>query len=170
MSSVAVCNKILDMLVSTSFRFRPKTFEVFEKGKLLAETFIALDNEERRSAIIYQKPDVGAKLRSLSGYMAETAIETKDISWIKSAIVLNVIDDFEKDYRENYRYLVLAAYAAKEINVDFSLICSSIITFTSDRASSYLNGFIKRDDSLNKLAAVGIKVVEVDGKVRFVPM
>jgi hypothetical protein len=154
---------------STSFRFRPKSPEVFERARALTQSYEAMSAAERlelQSAL----RGVSSKLLALSGYIAEVAISERDESWIRAGIVLHVIEDFSVDYRNNTRFLVLISHAAKALSVNLSDICSSVSPIASQRARNSLEGFLGRDESLNRLQGIGIKTEIVDRKLRFVPI
>jgi hypothetical protein len=159
---------MLAWLASASFRFRPKSLEPLDKGLRLAKFFEAL-SEHDRSTVLVRIQEAGRKLLTLSGFMAEEAINTNDSSWIRAAIVLHIMEGFGIDYRENVRYLVLIAHAAKKIGVDLHDVTNPLMQCASPRARSYLNEFLSREDKLNSLASFGMKESIVDGRFRFVP-
>ncbi len=170
MGAIKKIGEILKWLESVSFRFKPKSSEPFDKGLLLAKFFEGLSNTDRSSVLKRLQANTANKLLPLSAFMAEKAIDTSDSSWIRAAVILHIIEDFRKDYRENIRYLVLIAYAAKEIKVDFHQIVSSVLSLASVRTHGHMNDFLARDDELNKLESFGIKAVKVNNKSRFVPV
>ena len=170
MNHFDICSEILSSIASMSFRFRPKTDEPFQKGLQLARAFEKLSESERNQILAQIHPGLDMKLLALSGFMAEAAINNKDISLIKPAIVLHVLENFQKDYRENIRYLVLVAFAAERLGTNFHSIVKSILPLASERARNGLVDFSARDDGLNKLSSFGIREDSADGTFRFVPI
>jgi len=170
MSSKKSVSEALEWLDAASMRFRPKTSEALDRGLSLAREFEALSLSDRLSVQEHIPASLHQKLFALSGYMAEAAINDHDAKWIGAAICLHLIEDFGKDYRENFRYLVLVAYAAKKVNVDLKKVIDSLLPFASERASSYLIDFSHRDNGVNNLSSFGVKEEVIDNKSRFVPM
>ena len=162
------CRELLDELNKTSLRFRPKTPDILDKGRQLALEFESLLPDERDLIKGELDSSVSSKLLSLSGYLAEMAINTKEPSWINAAITLQLIEDFRSDYRNNFRYLILIAYAANKIGANFSSIVDPILALASTRTGNYLRDFVGRDDSLNTPSSVGLRATEVEGKIRFI--
>ena len=169
MNSISEINDIIDWFEPISFRFRPKSLEPLEKGRLLANIFDDLSDSDRLTVVRDLKNNMANKFFALSAFMAEHAIDTKDPSWIKAALVLHIIEDFRTDYRENIRYLVLIAYAAKKIGVDLNKTVGLLLPLTSKRAHLHLKEFISRNDELNTLKSVGVKETKTDGMTRFAP-
>jgi hypothetical protein len=168
MNYLQQCTEILTLLTTVSFRFRPKTDDTVRKGMKLAAAFEQMPADERIKLVPLVTP-VELKLMGLSGFMAEAAINTRDAAFIRAALLLHVLEDFRKDYRENYRYLVLIDYAARELGVDFRAVIESVMPLASVNAKVRLAGFAARDAELNALSSFGIKAEVVDGLVRFSP-
>lgn len=162
--------KLLKWLESVSVRFRPKSADTFEKVLYFTDSFKRLSESEKSELVSSVSAEVSKKLLAFSAFFAELALATSEMRWIKGAIVLHVIEDFRKDYRENFRYLVLVAYAAKNIKADFAGVVQSVIESASNRARSYLDDFVGRDQELNELEKFGIKVELVNNQPRFVQM
>lgn len=160
----------LKWLESVSVRFRPKSMDTFKKVLDFTESFERLSESEKAGLVSYVSDEVAKKLLAFSAFFAELALATSEMRWIKGAIVLHVIEDFRKDYRENFRYLVLIAHAAKSIQADFSGVIQSVIGSASNRARDYLNDFVGRDQELNELDKFGVKVEVVNSQPRFVQM
>lgn len=170
MSYFKICSDALTSLDSVSLRFRPKTNEFVENGRLIAESFEKSSEGERARLLGAVSPSLAMKLLGLSGFMAEAAINSLDNSLIRSSILLHVVEDFRKDYRENYRYLVLIAYAANQLGVDIRHDFEFVEPLASERAAKFLKNFMYRDDDLNSLGAFGIKADASGGVFRFVPI
>lgn len=170
MSSINEINDICDWFEPISFRFRPKSLEPLEKGRLLAIVFDDLSDSDRQTVVRDLQKNMADKFFALSAFMAEHAIDTKDPSWIKAALVLHIIENFRTDYRENIRYLVLIAYAAKKIGADLSKTVGLLLPLTSERARLHLKEFISRNDELNNLKSAGVKEIKTDGATRFDPI
>lgn len=169
MNSLNACTNALVTLTSTSLRFGPKSNSAIENGKLLADAFSRLSTNDREKVLGLVKPDLGMKLIALSGFMAEAAINRNDVFLIEAAVVLHVIDGFREDCRENIRYLVLVAFAAKRLGVDLSNVAAPALLLASNRAKQALSEFLLRDDELNNLSSFAMSTDVVDGVFRFVP-
>lgn len=160
----------LDWLDTASMRFRPKTAETLNRGLSIAKAFEALPLSDRLSIQEQMSTSLQKKLFALSGYMAEAAINDHEPRWIEAAVCLHLVEGFSKDYRENFRYLVLVAYAARRINVDLKKVIDSLLPLASEKAKSYLIDFSQRGDGVNNLSSFGVKEEVIDNKSRFVPM
>jgi hypothetical protein len=169
MSYFKICSDALHSLDSASLRFRPKTDEPVENGRVIAESFERSSESERERLLDAVSPSLAMKLLGLSGFMAEAAINSLDKSLIRSSILLHVVEGFRKDYRENYRYLVLIAYASNQLGVDVKHEIESILHVASSCAAKCLKDFMSRDDDLNSLGSFGIKADVSGGVFRFVP-
>jgi len=160
----------LAWLDANSMRFRPKTSEAIDRGLSIAKAFEALQPSDRLSIRERISASLHQKLFALSGYMAEAAINEHDPEWIEAAICLHLIEGFDKDYRENFRYLVLVAYAAKKIGVDLKEIIDSLLPLATEKARSYLIDFSQRGGGVNNLSSFGVREEVIENKSRFVPM
>jgi hypothetical protein len=170
MSSKESVIEALDWLGTASTRFRPKTSEIVDKGLFIATAFEAMSQNDRVSIQEKVSPSLQQKLFALSGFMAEDAINDREPKWIEAAVCLHLLEDFGKDYRENFRYLVLVVYAAKKINVDFKNVIEKLLPLASMRSKSHLMDFLGRGDGVNSLSSFGIKEEILDNRSRFVPM
>lgn len=169
MSNFQDCADLLAWLAGVSLRFRPKTGDTVGRGMKLAAAFERLTPEERLKLVPLVTPEVGQKLMGLSGFMAEAAVNQRDPELIRAALMLHVLEDFRKDYRENYRYLILVDYAARYLSVDFQALIETAIPLASVHAEVRLTGFAARDAQTNQLASFGLKGEVVDGAFRFSP-
>lgn len=170
MSSFETCSGALGKLDSVSLRFRPKTNAPIDNGIVIATSFAQSTEKDRNRLLEAISSSLTMKLLGLSGFMAETAVNSHDESLIRSAVLLHIVEDFRKDYRENYRYLVLIAHASKMLGVDLKSIVASVEEVASERAGRYLRDFVSRDDDLNKLESFGIRADIAEGVFRFVPL
>lgn len=160
---------VIDWLKSLNVRFRPKSLEKFQEISAFTQIYVNLSDAGRDKFRLAFSDAATKKLLPLSAFCAEFAMETNDADWLKVAILLQVIEDFRIDYRENIRYLVLIAYGANSIGADFNKIINEVLSIASTRTQGYLNDFINRDVELNTLDKFGIQVSLVDGRPRFVP-
>jgi len=169
MSHKESLEQLLLSLTSASTRFRPKNPELVDKSLQAAELYAETSVDGRQTISSEVSPELRKKLFAISGFMAEEAMNTKDQKWIRGAVLLQLIDDFGGDYRENFRYLVLVNYAAKKIGVNMIDVVDSVMPIASNRSRGFLQDFCQRDDSLNGLASFGVREDIVDGLSRFVP-
>lgn len=169
MSQKETLEQLLISLTTASTRFRPKNSDLVDKSLQAAELYAEISADDRQSISSEVSPELRKKLQAITGFMAEEAINTKDRKWIRGAVLLQLIDDFGGDYRENFRYLALVNYAAKKIGVSMIDVVGSFMPLASNRSRGFLQDFCGRDDSLNGLASFGVKEDVVDGLSRFVP-
>jgi hypothetical protein len=161
--------QMLAALTAASTRFPPRNSALVDESSRLAELYAQASLGDRQEIASKASPELRRKLQAISGFMAEEAMNTKDRKWIRGAILLQLIDDFSGDYRENFRYLALVNYAAKKIGVSMIDVVDSVMPLASSRSGGFLQDFCRRDDRLNGLASFGVKEDVVDGISRFVP-
>lgn len=169
MSKRETLDQLLGWLDTTSTRFRPKDSELVDKGLQAAELYAEISSEDRCSVSKEVSAQLGRKLLSVSGFMAEKAINTHDGKWVRGALLLHLINDFRDDYRDNFRYLVLVDYASNKVGVSMGGMIDSVIPFASNRSRGFLRDFSQRDGKLNELASFGVREDVVDGTSKFVP-
>jgi hypothetical protein len=161
----------LSNLESLSLHFRPKPEVKIEIASGLTNALFEMDDEERKMVLDETAAlDVRKNLLSMSGYLAEAAVNTARCELITYALAMHAIEGFGKDCRENIRYLVLIEFSVKKIGVDFENVIRSVASVASPNVNRYLVEFCARDSSLNKLDAVGVKEDTSTGLFRFVPM
>lgn len=153
-----------------SWRRSPPAGEQIELAATLAESF-----EQMSRSDIYQEQlniaasQVGKKILSLSGYLAETAINKNDTEIIMLALMMHVAEGFRVDYRESIRYLILIDHAARRLGIKLKPLILSVIALASPQAKKRLKEFSHRTDDLNSLASMGVKEDGPPGEIRFVP-
>ncbi|MGI4792752.1 MAG: hypothetical protein ACRYG8_01445 [Janthinobacterium lividum] len=134
----------------------------------LAEGFLKLSADERSALHGALSNKVRFKLLVLSGYMAEAAIDDQSEALVRVGALMHIIEDFESDYRENFRYLVLLAQASAQIGANFGQLITSLSNTMTKRAREYFTDFLDRDPSLNELRLFGIQQLYQDGATAFV--
>lgn len=159
----------LNWLEKLNVRFRPNTEQVFNALLEFTDKFENLSKIERTTFVDLVSDDVAKKLLSLSAFVSEYAMSVKSEKWLRVALVLHIIVDFRKDHRENYRYLILIAYASSTLKVSMKKICDDIMDSASLRAQSGLIDFLSRDKELNQLYKYGIRVSCENEIYKFVP-
>lgn len=170
MSQNESLEQLLSWLTTVSTRFHPQNSDLVDKCLRAADLYTEMSADERHTVSGEVSQELRSKLLAASGFMAEKAINTADPKWIRGSVLLHLIDDFGGDYRENFRYLVLANYASRKIGVSMIDIVRSVLPVASNRSCKYLKDFCERDESLNKLAVFFVREDIVDGISRFVPM
>jgi len=169
MSKRETLDQMLGWLDAASTRFRPKDSGLVDRGLQAAELYAEVSSEDRCSVSKEISAQLGRKLLSVSGFMAEKAINSNEGKWVRGALLLHLINDFRDDYRDNFRYLVLVNYASNKIGLSMGDMIDSVIPFASNRSRDFLRDFSKRDDKLNELACFGVREDVVDGMSKFVP-
>ena len=159
---------LLQTLAGVSLRFRSENSEAEDLGLAIADEFAALPRADRAIVTGSLDPATGQKLVSLSGRLAERAMNTRDPAWLKAALTLHVIEDFRNDYRENIRHLVLVSHAAIRIDADLATMIAELEPIGSTEAAGRLLDFARRDRSSTMLTAYDIEEEVANGKSRFV--
>ena len=161
----------LAALEQTSMRRRPATADQIAIGSTLSESFEAMTVAERTSAReLASKSNMGKKLLSLSGYIAEVAINLSRPDLLRVGLVLQAIEGLESDYRENTRYLILIAFAACNLGVALRPIVGSVLGLAPEHGRARLEEFASREFRPEELKAFGLKIDGAPGGFRFVPI
>ncbi|UPG89474.1 hypothetical protein L2Y96_19070 [Luteibacter aegosomaticola] len=135
----------------------------------IAKLYSDLSVPDRQLVSTKLGSSIRKKLLHASGRMAEEAMNDGDRRWIQIAVVLNVIEGFEVDYRENFRCMVLVRHAARYLGVDMAEVVEFAMTLASGQSKQQLEIFVSRDDTQNRIEKVEVGVERVDGRWRFVP-
>lgn len=159
---------LIEELEPISLRFRPKNDDQLGMCVRISDCFASLNDHERKVAVAFNFDKLSQKLLTLSGYIAEAAIDKGDKTILNTALMLHVIEDFRIDYRNNIQYLVLINFAAIRLNVELGLIARPLINLGSARASLQLANFLNRDQELNELQKFGVLADDSSGSFRFV--
>jgi hypothetical protein len=160
---------LLQSLGAASTRFRPKSSKLIDTGLRLVELYLEAPEYDRRAISGETSSEIGKKLLALGSFMAEEAMNTNDPKWIRASVLLHLIEDFSDDYRENFRHLILANYAAVKIDANMRDVIDGVIPYSSERAAKFMKVFRDRDGSLNGLASFGVREDFNDGRFKFVP-
>lgn len=157
-------------LDALGLRRRPPAEQQVELGAALARNFEKMSPPDRdREQAEIATSSMGGKILSLSGYLAETAVNRDDPAIVRIALMLHVVEDFRGDDRENIRYLVLIAHAARKLDFALGPVILSVSALGSPRAREHLQAFSRRTDEQNSLASFGVKEDGAPGEFRFVP-
>ena len=170
MDAITKFREGMAVLDSTSLRHRPRADVQITIGSVLAENFQAMSASDRDA--VWQGlagSSTAKKLLSLSGYLAEVAIDNRNPELIRVGLILHAIENFQQDDRENIRYLALIAYAARKLGVTLGPVIASLSGLASERAGTRLKGFADREFEPNLLMSMGIKADDTQGAFRFVP-
>lgn len=168
--SLSSIDVLLKSVAATNFQFHPKDSKLFDLGSDVADAFMRLSSSDQRAIVTALGSHCAKNLLALSGLLAEHAINMADQKWLSVAIILQIIEDFRNDYRENFRFLVLISHAASRIGASLNRIISDLLPIASAQAANDLRGFIQRDESLNRLEAYNIREEIIDGKSKFVSL
>jgi hypothetical protein len=160
-------NDIFQLLNSIRVRSKPKSMNIFNKTLCFTELFEKLKKTEQTEIIEVFTDIEAGKLLTLSVSLAEVAMLTGNVKWINGAIILQIIEDFRIDYRNNVRHLVLIDRSAIYINTNLAEVVKKNIHMASSRASFQLTNFIERSKSLNKISDYGKKIDIIDNKPMF---
>ncbi|HKP60384.1 MAG TPA: hypothetical protein VJV78_26845 [Polyangiales bacterium] len=120
-----------------------------------------------------------AKLRSLlsdpearqvassSVVAAEQALATRDPSWLTWSLWAHDVEQFRQDPRDNIRALSVTDYAAQQLGIDGPELFRSVAQQVSPSSAAQLRAFAARSPDLRALSVMGVRPVEIDGRVRF---
>lgn len=160
----------LAVLESTSLRRRPPIDDQIAISSKLAEGFEGMSASEREaSRKILSDSTLAKKLLSLSGYIAEVAISLNRPELLRIGLVLHTIEGLEHDYRENMRYLILIAFAARKLGVALRPLINSVIVLAPEPGRVHLDEFSHREIGPNLLRSFGLKADDTPGAFRFIP-
>ena len=150
-----------------NFRHRPLDAEAIWQAKSIAEEYLQLTETEKKSAREAVTPAVAGKLISLSGLLAEFAVNSEGKEWINIGIVLQIVEDFNLDYRENIRRLVLLNDAAARLFMDFKSAIATLRPHMTERSAKGLLGFAERDERINNLRSFGVRAETSGGIFKY---
>lgn len=76
-------------------------------------------------------------LMCFDGILFKKAMLTKDVTWLRGALILHIIEDFREDYRENLRSIQYwkAQFQYSEMSMD--MVLSEIISLAAPRGLLY---------------------------------
>lgn len=83
---------------------------------------------------------------------------------------MHILDNFEFYSRDNIRYLVLVAFASKELGFDYRACIDRIIGIAAERGAKRLMEFSARSDAVNALEKFHVRLESGDGRARFVSL
>jgi hypothetical protein len=169
MDSTESLSDVVRALESFSTRFRPKDRTAVEAATSIAGVFLQSSIQERVDLESVITSTISRKLFALSGFVAEEAVTEKDPSLIETAVLMHLVEGFTLDYRENYRYLVLIVDAAKRVGTNLNDVLSKLEPLANDLSKQALQGFARRDQSLNILESFGIRGEMVGDKFQYSP-
>lgn len=134
----------------------------------LADWYTKIEEDQRafaRNSISNTKSNL--KILNFSVYLSEMAYNEKQERHILTALILQSIEDFRWDPRENIIYLAIVWHVIQYLNLDAKTVFDKIISISSENAKSYLNEFYNRPAELKSLKAMGLKAVVKDSKILF---
>jgi hypothetical protein len=160
----------LAILEAMSLRRRPTVDDQVALSSKLVESFDGMSAKEREEvrSVLFDSA-LRKKLLSLSGYMAEVAINLQRPDLLRVGLALNAIEGLSDDFRENTKYLILIAFAAGKLGVALSPIVTSVLSLVSEDARVRLDEFSRRDFGTNLLSSFGLRADGEPGNFRFVP-
>ncbi len=146
----------LAILEATSMRRRPNVDDQVALSSKLVESFEEMSAEEREEirSVLFDLA-LRKKLLSLSGYIAEVAINMRRPDLLRVGLALNAIEGLNDDFRENTKYLILIAFAACKLDVAFGPIVTSVLSLVSEDVRVRLDEFSRRDFAENLLSSFG---------------
>jgi len=160
----------LALLKRTSLRFKPVAPEIRYLGFDIFRHYVGLSDDDRERVRESIDDACSKKLLSMSGVLAEEAMNSSDVDWIAASIGMHAIENFRYDYRENYRHLVLAYFASSVMETDLADVVREIESIFSPGGAKCMLDFCGRDDAINRLWSFGIEVKMVDGRRTFAPI
>jgi hypothetical protein len=166
MNNLTRCFDIATELENHAKRHKRKfdvTIEVIKEFTLLYKD-LSVQNRLKVQEFL-SDTRAGSALFLSSSALAIQAIDTQDSDWIVTALMTHVIEDFKKDYRENFLALDIIGYAMWRIDANFDLIWKQISPFVSEESSKY---FVFKNLGEHLLTSKGLIESKVNGKTKFV--
>jgi hypothetical protein len=160
-------DELITYLKDNSVIFRPRNEDIYWNFLECTNIYESLNSEMRIEFQNKINEYIGNKLLSFSAFLSEYAIHTDNSKFIRSALLLHSMEDFQSDYRNNYRYIILIDYACKILKISIANLINEVIKVSSERAQDYWNGFLKRDKSLNELNKFKVELIYNDGYPNF---
>jgi hypothetical protein len=170
MTDLAMVQAELVALETFQTRVRPKSPDFVNAAFSLARDFTKIDASDRSVVLASVTDQLRKKLWAASLYMTEMAIDRDDSTWLEAALVMHVLDNFEFDSRDNIRYLVLVAFASKQLGFDYRACIDRIIGLAAGHGAKQLMEFSARPDAVNTLENFHVRLDVIDGRSQFVSL
>lgn len=169
MSPFDNCIEILSRIASMQLRW-PKNDEAAEAAHLLAESYLSLDSRQAADLRALIDDAMRRKLLGLAIRCAESALNSGDPTWVRTALIVQVIEGFDYDYRESLRVAVPIRYAAWKTAAPVARWLGKLRAMASESAASMLDQAYRRDSIRSDALQFGeLILVEKDGVLRFRP-
>lgn len=168
MSNLDKAIEQLSYIEIASLRFRTGADNLIECAGNVGELFENMNLSDRSAIESLISEKLSIKLMSLGIRMAENAINTGKVSWIKYAVIMHLLGGFKYDYRDNVRYLVPVRYAGSIMGVNCSELIDGLSHLSNSQVISDLSSAFNCDVDETVLARFSLKLAKVDGVVHFV--
>lgn len=164
------CLSILNSLGQISLRFRPKSHEPVEAFRAAMELAQRLSQEDIARLRGELGESMSFRLMYLSTLAAERAMNTREVHWLRAALMGHVVEGFQLDPRENYLRLYAVEYAAHRAALDLRANVRGLAPMMEKSVrKNFENAFSVRLGE-KALMAAGLAIETLaDGEVRFAP-
>ncbi|WP_227269865.1 hypothetical protein [Roseobacter weihaiensis] len=146
----------IEKIDASSVRFRKGMDEIIQDVSEVLLGWGHLSAAERKVFDGHLSRETGAKLLAISCRFAEKALDTQNTDFVDLAVLSHIAEGFRSDYRENYRYLVVADHAARRLGYSLQDSFAKSQNVASERTSSRMMDFFARDPDLNQLSVFGL--------------
>ena len=164
------CLGILNSLGQVSLRFRPKSHEPVEAFRAAME----LAQDLSQDGIARLRRELGEsmsfRLMYLSTLSAERAMNTREVHWLRTALMGHVVEGFLLDPRENYVRLYAVEYAAHRASIDLRVSVRGLTSLMDKSVrKNFANAFsVPLGEKALMAADLAIETLP-DGEIRFAP-
>lgn len=148
--------KSIDKIEGSSVRFRKGMDKNLEDVSEMLLVLGSLSADERQIFDEHLSRETGAKLLAISCRFAEKALDHRNTAFVDLAVLSHIAEGFSSDYRENYRYLVVADHAARRLGYSLQASFAKSQSFANERTSLRMMDFFARDPDLNQLSVFGL--------------
>ncbi|WP_299902319.1 hypothetical protein [uncultured Aquimarina sp.] len=100
------------------------------------------------------------KIILTSGKLALVAIKNKNQNFIRAALILQALENFQLDPRENILRLSLIWEVCKKLKLNFKEEINLVKQISSKRTITHLNEFYERPDYMKSLKTMGFCIMK----------
>lgn len=146
----------INKVAGSSVRFRKGMDDILEDASEALSQLGALSADEREVFDEHLSRETGAKLLAISCRFAEKALDHQKTDFVDLAVLAHIAEGFRTDYRENYRYLIVADHAARRLGYSLHAFFAKSQSVASEQTSARMKDFLSRDPALNQLSVFGL--------------
>ncbi len=107
------------------------------------------------------------KKLTISETFSELAYNERKETYIQVALILQSIEDFRWNPRENIIYLSIIWHVILSMNADQAKLFKNMIAISSNKAALYLQEFYDRPPEMKSISTMGLKIIIKNSKIKF---